>query len=291
MTEYITGKTKLLCVIGSPVAHSISPQMHNEAIRLLGLDYVYTAFDVPKEKIADALKSLALLGAAGCNVTMPGKIIAAQIADELSDAARLCGAANTVVFRDGRMIADTTDGIGFMRSAERLGVSLKGKKLSVLGAGGAAKAIIVQAALDGVSEIEIFRRKGAAFAETEEFAARVADETNAKILVTDSGDFAALKAGVRESAALVNGTNVGMNPDPDGCLIPDETYFAPGMFVCDIIYDPVETKLMRLAKEADCKVCGGKSILLFQGVASFQEFTGHEAPVDDLITNVFHDEF
>ena len=198
----ITGLTKQLCVIGSPVTHSFSPAMHNAALEALDLDYVYTAFEVSKEHISDAIRGLLHLGVVGCNVTMPGKTIVADLADELSPVAMLSHSVNTVVFRDGRIYGDSTDGIGFMSSVSHAGVNLIGQHLTVLGAGGAATAIIVQAALDGVSEISVFRRRSSLWQQTEDFAARISAETGCRIAVYDLADTDALRAQIDRKSVV-----------------------------------------------------------------------------------------
>ena len=156
----ITGHTGLTGLLGSPVAHSISPMMHNEAFRQLNLDYVYLAFDVHKDNLKTAVEGLKTLGVRGFNLTMPHKVAMIELCDELSPAAKLCGAVNTVVNENGKLIGHTTDGIGYMRAAQDAGYDLKDKTMTLLGAGGAATSIFVQAALDGMKEIRIFNRKG-----------------------------------------------------------------------------------------------------------------------------------
>ena len=156
MSKHITGHTGLLCLLGSPVAHSVSPEMHNEACDQLGLDYSYLAFDVPEDKMPQAVEGLRTMGARGWNITMPGKNIMCRLADKVSPASEISGACNTIVNDNGVLTAYTTDGVGFMRAVAENGVDIIGKKMTLLGAGGAATAILVQAALDGVAEINVF---------------------------------------------------------------------------------------------------------------------------------------
>ena len=185
----ITGKTRLTGLIGSPVAHSISPQMHNEAFRLLGLDYVYLAFDLGHSSLRQAVEGLREIGCRGFNVTMPYKVPILEFMDELTPAARIAGACNTVIIKDGRMTGHTTDGVGFMQSVTDAGHNIFRKKMTILGAGGAATAIITQAALDGVRRIDIFRRsRPEAFSATEAFARKVQQETGCPVRVFDIAD-------------------------------------------------------------------------------------------------------
>ena len=145
MSKHITGHTGLLCLLGSPVAHSVSPEMHNEACDQLGLDYSYHAFDVPEDKMPQAVEGLRTMGARGWNITMPGKNIMCRLADKVSPASEISGACNTIVNDNGVVTAYTTAGVGFMRAVAENGVDIIGKKMTLLGAGGAATAILVQA--------------------------------------------------------------------------------------------------------------------------------------------------
>ena len=173
MSNHITGHTGLLCLLGSPVAHSVSPEMHNEACSQLGLDYTYLAFDVPEEKMPQAVEGLRTMGARGWNITMPGKNIMCKLADKVSPASEISGACNTIVNDDGVLTAYTTDGVGFMRAVAENGVDIIGKKMTLLGAGGAATAILVQAALDGVAEINVFNVKDAFYPRAEEIVKKL----------------------------------------------------------------------------------------------------------------------
>lgn len=277
----ITGKTKLTGLIGHPVAHSISPQMHNEAFRQLGLDYVYLAFDISDTDLKTAVHGLKSIGIRGFNITMPHKTAMLEFMDELTPAARIAQACNTVIVEDGKMIGHTTDGIGFMRSVSDAGHDITGKKMTLLGAGGAATAICTQAALDGVSGIDLFRRnRPEAFAATEEFAQTVRKETGCPVQVYDIADLRQLKDSLDESAILVNATNVGMAPDIDGNPIQDCSLLHPELIVSDIIYNPRKTRLLQMAEAVGCPVFNGMYMLLFQGAASFECWTGQEMPVE-----------
>ncbi len=274
----ITGRTKLTALIGSPVSHSISPQMHNEAFRQLGLDYVYTAFDIKPEDLEAAVKGLRAIHIAGFNVTMPHKTAVASLVDELTPAARIAGAVNTVINKDGRFIGHTTDGIGFMDSLRDNGEDITGKKMTILGCGGAATAICAQAALDGTAAIDIFVRP-ASMPRAEEFAKRVRELSACRTAVFDLTDPKALRSSIEGSAILTNATSVGMAPDTDACLIPDAGFLRPDLIVFDIIYEPKQTKLYRMAASAGCHTYNGMYMLLFQGAASFECWTGQKMPV------------
>lgn len=280
MTE-ITGTTGLTALIGSPVAHSISPQMHNEAFRRLGLDYVYLAFDIRPEDLADAVNGLKAAGIRGFNVTMPHKTAVAGLVDELTPAARIAGACNTVIHDRGRLIGHTTDGIGFMDAARDAGHDPAGKRMTILGCGGAATAICAQAALDGVPEINIFvRQSGSSYAKALTFAGNVSEASGCTVRVFPLEDLPALRDRLSASDMLVNATSVGMEPGTDACLIPDASFLHPDLIVSDIIYHPRETKLLKMAREAGCAAFNGMYMLLFQGAASFKCWTGKEMPVE-----------
>ena len=286
----VTGSTILTGLLGSPVAHSVSPAMHNEAFRLLDLDYVYLAFNVGTDSLKDAVKGLKTLGARGFNLTMPDKIAILDLVDELTPAARLAGACNTVINDNGHLIGHTTDGIGYMRSVADAGHDIIGKKMTLLGAGGAATAICTQAALDGVKEIDIFRRnRPKAFAQTVAFADRTAKDTGCKIHVYDFADETQMKKSLAESAILTNATNVGMAPDTDAIPIPDVHFLHPNLVVSDIIYNPRQTQLMKIAASMGCPVFNGMYMLLYQGAAAFECWTGLEMPVAEIKKKYFSD--
>ncbi len=280
MSKHITGHTGLLCLLGSPVAHSISPEMHNEACDQLGLDYSYLAFDVPEDKMPTAVEGLRTMGARGWNITMPGKNIMCKLADKLSPASEISGACNTIVNDNGVLTAYTTDGIGFMKAVEENGVDIIGKKMTLLGAGGAATAILIQAALDGVAEIQVFNIKDNFYERAEEIVKKLNERTSCKVSLHDYNDTEALRASIADSAILVNATSVGMAPNTDKTMITDTSMFHEGLFVFDVIYNPKETRFLREAKEAGCKTGNGLYMLLYQGAASFKLWTGEDMPVD-----------
>lgn len=276
----ITGKTKLTALLGSPVAHSISPQMHNESFRLLGLDYVYLAFNVTPDKLREAVLGLKAAGICGFNLTMPLKVHILPYLDELTPAARLANAVNTVIVRDGRLIGHTTDGVGYMQSVTDAGYDIIGKKMTLLGAGGAATAICVQAALDGVSSIDMFKRRNNSWENAEEFCHRVSEETNCHIRLLDIENTALLAGSIADSTILTNATNVGMAPESTRSPIPDPALLHEGLIVSDIIYNPRETLLLRQAKEQNCPCFNGMYMLLYQGAAAFKCWTGQEMPTE-----------
>lgn len=283
----ITGHTGLICLLGSPAAHSISPMMHNEAFRLLGLDYRYLAFDVGTDLLKTVVEGLRAMHVRGFNLTMPDKNLMCELADELSPAARMIGAVNTVVNENGVLIGHCTDGVGYMRAVKDAGHTILGKKMTMLGAGGAASAICVQAALDGVAEIDVFSRKRSFVARTEQMIADINAHTHCRAHFYDLADEARLRQSIAESAILVNGTPVGMAPNTDASIITNPTMFRPGLIVSDLIYNPEKTKFLELAEQQGCAVFNGLYMLLYQGAEAFRIWTGQEMPVEAIKAKYF----
>lgn len=279
MTQ-ITGHTQLTGLLGSPVSHSISPMMHNEAFKQLNLDYVYLAFDIGVEELSSVVEGFRTMNVRGYNLTMPHKNAMCSLCDSLSPAAEIIGAVNTVVNDNGHLTGYTTDGIGYMRSLKEDGHHIIGKKMTLLGAGGAATSIFVQAALDGVSEISIFNRRSPFWKRAEQIVEMLKEHTNCKISLYDYEDPNILKREISESAILTNGTSVGMASNIEQSLITDTSVFHKDLIVSDVIYNPRETLLLRQAKEAGCKTQNGLSMLLYQGAEAFKLWTGQDMPIE-----------
>lgn len=283
----ITGKTRLTGLLGSPVAHSISPLMHNEAFRLLNLDYAYLCFDVREDNLADAVKSLVFLNARGFNCTMPVKVRMCELADHLSLAASMMGSVNTVVIENGVLTGHNTDGAGYMASIKEVGIDIAGKKMTLLGAGGAATAVAVQAALDGVSELSIFNRRGRSWQRAQQLADTICKKTNCRASLYDLADTSALRSQLADSCLLTNATSVGMAPDTDASPIADLSVLHEGLIVSDIIYNPRRTKLLNDAQARGCRTFNGLYMLLYQGAAAFRLWTGQEMPVQEIKAKYF----
>lgn len=279
----ITGHTGLLALIGSPVGHSGSPAMYNYSFDKLGLDNVYVAIDVKEDKVKDAIEAMKIFHMRGGNVTMPDKVEAAKYMDELSPAAKIIGAINTIVNEDGKLIGHITDGEGFVHNLKDHGIDIKGKKITVAGGGGAATAIQVQCALDGAREISIFNIKDTFFERTLQTAEKIRKAVPGCVVnVYDIADTAKMTEEIQSSDIFANATIVGMKPMDDQSVVKDLSAFRPGLVVADAVYNPIETKLLREAKEAGCTCVGGKGMLLWQGVAAFKLFTGEDMPVQEV---------
>ena len=276
----ITGHTVLTGLLGSPVAHSISPMMHNEGFRQLDLDYVYLCFDVGTENLKTAVEGMKAMGVRGFNCTMPDKNLMCELADELSPAAKMIGAVNTVLHEDGKLIGYNTDGIGYMRAVKDAGHDIIGKKMTLLGAGGAATAVCVQAALDGVAEIDVFSIRDQFFERAQKLVDTINKETECKVSLYDFEDETVLKKSIQDSAILTNGTSVGMAPNTEACIIKDKSFLHENLIVSDVIYNPRETKLLKMAKECNCSGFNGLYMLLYQGAEAFKIWTGREMPVE-----------
>ena len=288
----ITGHTGLICLLGSLCDQSVSPMMHNASFEALGLDYRYLAFDVNEETLPTAVAGLKVLGARGFNLTMPDKNLMVSLCDELSTAARIIGAVNTVVNEDGRLVGHNTDGIGYMQSVKDAGYDIIGKKMTLLGAGGAATAILVQAALDGLKEISVFVRPTSRFYDRLVHTVEELTEiTDCRIKICDFSDANLLKKELADSAILTNGTSVGMAPHEDTCPVPENLTFPKDLIVSDIIYNPRETKLLTMAKNQGNPFFNGSYMLLYQGAEAFRLWTGKEMPVEKIKKEFFSDPF
>ena len=288
MEGRISGHTGLVALIGSPVGHSGSPAMHNYSFQRLGLDYAYVAFDVKVEETKAAIEAMRTLKIRGYNVTMPCKMEAAKYVDALSPAAQIIGAVNTIVNDNGFLTGYITDGEGFVNNLRDHGVDVKDKKITIAGGGGAATAIQVQCAIDGARELSIFKRKSADFERTLEMAEKIRGNVpNCIVNVFDTADTAKMTEEIKNSDIFINGTIVGMKPMDEESVVKDTSAFHKDLVVCDVVYNPLETKLLREAKEAGCTCIDGKGMLLWQGVSAFKLFTGEDMPVEEVKERFF----
>ena len=289
MEARISGHTRLFCLIGSPVGHSGSPAMYNYTFAKLGIDAAYLAFDIPLDKLAEGIAAIRTFHVGGFNITMPCKREVLNYLDEVSPAAKLIGASNTVVVTDeGKLVGHNTDGIGFVRNLQQHGEEVKGKKIVLLGAGGAATAIAVQTALDGAADLKIFNIKDSFYANAEDTVAKLKEAVpTCSVSVHDMADAEALKNAVAEADILVNATKMGMKPLDDDSLIHPE-YLRNDLVVADTVYNPRETVLIQEAKKAGCKAAiGGIGMLLWQGVEAFKLFTGKDMPWKEVEAEFF----
>ncbi len=262
-----SARTVVVGVVGDPIAHSLSPLLHNTAFAEIGLDWVSVAFPVPAGKVGPVLDALGPLGIAGLSVTMPHKAAAAAHLEVLSPVARRLGAVNCVVNRGGTLEGDNTDGQGFLDSLARAaGVEVAGRRCLVVGAGGAARAVVLALADAGAAEVVVVARRAEAAA-------------GAAALAGDRG-----RAGSARDApaaeVVVNATPVGMvGAGPGAPLVPAEVV-GPGQVVVDLVYRPAETDWMREAARRGATVVGGLGMLVHQAAAQLERWTGQAAPLE-----------
>lgn len=285
----IDGRTGFYALIGSPVGHSGSPAMYNYSFQKTGINDIYLAFDVQLSQTEEAVRALKALGCKGFNVTMPCKTRIAELADELSDAAALIGASNTVVVKNQKLYGHNTDGIGFVRNLWENGVEVKDKVLTVMGAGGAATAIQVQSALEGAKKIYIFNRRDEFYVNAESTAEKIERRIpGVEVRVYPLEDSQELYEKIGESDILVNATKVGMKPLDEESLIRDTSVFRPELTVVDAVYNPRKTRMIREAEEKGCRiVLDGTGMLLWQGNAAFHIFTGKQMPTEEVYEKFF----
>jgi len=269
----ITGATSVCAVIGDPIRHSLSPCIHNAAFQHLGLDYAYVAFRVGLKDLGDAVRGMRGLSLRGLNVTTPLKLEIMQHLDRLDGSAKAAGAVNTVLNQDGTLVGYDTDGKGALTALEKSGRRLAEEKVVILGAGGASRAIS-QTLAGEAREVVILNR-------TLERAERLAEEISKRVgkrvrwgKLCRSG----LKEELGDADVLVNATSVGMRPR-EGETPVDGDLLRPGLLIFDLVYDPPETRLLREARSAGAETIDGLTMLVHQGAASFEIWTGVRAPV------------
>lgn len=263
MEKRISGTTALYCLIGTPIGHSGSPAMYNYSFQKLGIDSAYVAFDISIEKVKGTIAAFRTLNIKGANVTMPCKNEVAKYMDELSPAARLVGAVNTIVNDGGKLTGNITDGVGFVRNLKEHGVDIKNKKITILGAGGAATAIQVQCALDGAKEINTFNIKDDFYKKAEKTIENIRKEVSECVLnLYDLEDVQKLNEKIADSDILVNATHVGMHPNENESPIKDRSVFRKDLVVADVVYNPRKTRLLEDAEAAGCKIVTGIGMLL-----------------------------
>lgn len=274
MTMVISGKTRLCGVIGDPIAHTLSPTIQNAAFSNLKLDFVFLAFRVKPADLESAMRGMRGLGIHGLNVTMPHKSAVIKHLDQLDSTVQFLGSANTILNKDGKLLGFNTDGVGALKALQENGVKLYDKKVLLLGAGGAAKAIAFAFA-EEIGELVILNRAAEKAAEL----AAALNRVFGKKIVGGALSPSAVQQNLQDADILVNATSVGMHPNVTQSLVQPQ-WLRPDLAVMDIVYNPVETKLAKDAKAAGAKVISGVEMLIHQGAASFEIWTGCPAPVE-----------
>ena len=261
-------------VIGDPIVHTLSPIMHNAAFNHLKLDFVFLAFRVKAAQLENAMRGMRGLGIRGLNVTMPHKNAVIKYLDVVDPTVKFLGSANTILNDDGRLLGFNTDGVGALKALRENGVELDGKKLLLLGAGGAAKAIAFSIAKE-VGELVILNR----VSEKAKELAEALSVTYGKKVVGEALSPSVIQKSLQDADILINATSVGMHPHVSQSLVAPQ-WLKPDLTVMDIVYNPVETKLAKHAKAAGAHVISGVEMLLYQGAASFEIWTGRSAPIE-----------
>ena len=267
-------------LLGRKLGHSWSVPIHaalgNGAYRLLELEPDGLAPFLHRKDIG------------GLNVTIPYKRDVMPLCDEIDPAAEAIGSVNTIVNKDGKLYGYVTDGMGYTGELRRGGVEVAGKVITLLGAGGAASAIAIEAALEGAKEIRVFNKRDGFWERALANLKTIGDAAPAcKITLSDLDDAEALRKNIDTSDILTNATRVGMAPMDDASLITDTSMFRPGLIVTDVVYNPEETKLLREAKAAGCTTFDGLGMLVGQGAASFKLYTGLEMPIDEVCDAIY----
>jgi len=270
----ISGKTQVCGVIGNPIEHTLSPTMHNAAFNHLKLDFAFLAFRVKAAALEDAMRGMRGLGIRGLNVTMPHKNAVIKYLDEVDPTVKFLGSANTILNDDGRLLGFNTDGVGALKALRENGVELDGKKLLLLGAGGAAKAIAFSLAKE-VGELVILNRAS----EKAKELAEALSQVYGKKVVGEALSPSVIQKNLQDADILINATSVGMHPHVSQSLVAPQ-WLKPDLTVMEIVYNPVETKLAKHAKAAGAHVISGVEMLLYQGAASFELWTGRSAPIE-----------
>ena len=273
----IDGYTRLAAVVANPIKHSISPFIHNSAFEATNTNGVYLAWEVDATELAETVANIRRYQMYGINLSMPYKEQVIPYLDQLSEEACLIGAVNTVVNREGTLIGYNTDGKGFFKSLPSFKISRK--KLVLLGAGGAAKAILAQAILDGVSQISVFVRSSS-MEKTRPYLEKIQNATGFRVDLFALEDVQDLQDSITQADLLVNATSVGMDgssqPIPTSIVLPEK------LLVADVIYQPFETPFLKWAKEQGNQSINGLGMLLYQAAEAFELWTGKEMPTDQI---------
>ncbi len=271
----ISGTTRLCGIIGDPIEHTMSPVMHNAAFREIGIDYLYVPFRVKKEELGKAIEGMRALNFRGLNVTIPHKVAVLQFMDELDPLAKKIDAVNTIDNVDGVLKGYNTDATGFLQALLERGIEPEGKKVVILGAGGASRAISFILADSGAHLVILNRLLELDWAE--ELANRISQSFNKEVEALELNKENLARV-LDKADILVNTTSVGMSPSIDQTPVPADL-LRPDLTVYDIVYNPIKTRLLREAEVAGAETIGGLDMLVWQGVLAFEKWTGLKAPV------------
>ncbi|MEW6182922.1 MAG: shikimate dehydrogenase [Bacillota bacterium] len=280
-TPLINGRTRVVGIFGDPVEHTFSPAMHNAAFAALCLNFAYLPFRVRKEELPAAVAGLRALGLVGVNVTVPHKEAVLPYLDEVTPEAKLIGAVNTVVNRNGRLTGYNTDATGFLRALREAGCEPAGAEAVVLGAGGAARAVCMALGMAGARRIVVFNRT---YERAQALSREVQANTETTAVALPWEDLNKRKADVFQAAGVViQTTSIGMHPEKSACPAVSPAAFRKNQLVVDLIYNPVETRFLQMAAEAGAATQNGLRMLLYQGIAAFELWTGSSPPEEIML--------
>lgn len=269
---------KKLYVIGNPIEYSLSPLMHNAALKELGLEreFTYNKMEILKEDLEKFVEEVREGNIGGASVTMPYKEEIIPLLDGLTKETELIQAVNTVYKKNSKVIGHNTDGIGCIRALEDAGISIVGKRIVLLGAGGAAKSIAISLALGNIRKILILNR-------TEEKAEILANSISRKTNVQiSSGSLNRLRSALKDADILINSTSVGMKEKAGDQTLVTANLIHSDLVVEDIVYNPIKTKMLEEAEKAGAKIVEGVGMLVHQGAEQFEIFTGRKAPIETM---------
>ncbi|MCJ7656189.1 MAG: shikimate dehydrogenase [Candidatus Atribacteria bacterium] len=271
MKKEIDGKTKIIGVIGKNLKNSLSPLIHNQIILKHSLNFCYLPFQVAESNLGKAIQGIKALNIRGVNITFPYKEKVIKLLDEVEESARRIGAVNTIVNNKGILVGYNTDVIGFKKSLQEDGkFTIKGEKAIILGAGGAARAVVCALLEEGVEEIYIFNRTLDKAEKIKQDFSSFFPKSSIYVFPLEEEN---LKDKIERAHLLVNATSLGIPPQIDKTPLPDEKLFHPNLLVYDLIYHPAKTLFLRQAETAGAKIINGLPMLVYQGMESFYLWT------------------
>ena len=284
MKKGINGKTKIIGVIGKNIKNSLSPLFHNQIILKHSLNFCYLPFQVAETDLSKAIQGIEALNIRGANITFPYKEKVIEFLDEVKESARRIGAVNTIVNNKGFLTGYNTDVIGFKKSLQEDGkFVIKEKKAVILGAGGAARAVVYALLEEEIEEICIFNRTLEKAKKIKQNLSSFFPKSRISVFPLEGEN---LKEKIEKAHLLVNATSLGMPPRVDNTPLPDEKLFHPNLLVYDLIYHPARTLFLRQAERAGAKIINGLPMLVYQGIESFYLWTGFKPESKEILETI-----
>jgi shikimate dehydrogenase len=284
MKKEINGKTKIIGIIGKNIKNSLSPPMHNKMVDKYSLNFCYLPFSVADVGLSKAIQGIRALNIKGVNITFPYKEKVIEFLDKVEETAQRIGAVNTIVNNKGILIGYNTDVIGFKKSLQEVGkFIIEENKAVILGAGGAARAVIYSLLEEGIKEISIFNRTIEKAEKLKKDFSFYFPQSNIKIFLLDPLEKENLKDKIKNSHLLINTTSLGMPPQVDKTPLSNKKLFHPNLLVYDLIYQPTKTLFLREAEKAGAKIINGLPMLVYQGIESFYLWTGFKPEGEEIL--------